>query len=340
MSWGEAQTWDGQGMATRLWSLPALLDLAQAHGVTPATVSKDFRRHTVFSTRAPIVRQPVALTALKGRGRDRAMPKAALPIDFADPHWAEVRAEVEAVNQAAANHAVTGCVPPRWKRTFTGSIDLGGRWYAQGHVGNYQVLSKADRLAITIDEEPLAEVDVSASHLSIVHGLLGLPMPDPDGSDADLYAIAGIPRQVVKAWVLATLGTGRAIRKWSPRALADTPDLKAWEVKSVADAVLSQHPFLEAPAQAVAGPAGLARMSSLGTPETLLIHRLMAIEARALTFAMRALRGPQGGPVELILPMHDGLLVRQGLAEHAAETLKLAFHGVARVHARVKIDRP
>jgi hypothetical protein len=84
--------------------------------------------------------------------------------------------------------------PPRFKRVLTASRLLGGRWYAVGNEGNYQLLSETERLRITIDGEPIVEADVRASHLSIMHGLLGQPLPE-----GDPYGFPDVPRSVAKA---------------------------------------------------------------------------------------------------------------------------------------------
>ena len=97
---------------------------------------------------------------------------------------------------------------------FTASWQLHGRWYAVGSEGNYQRLSEIERLGLTINGEPVVEVDVHASHLSIMHGLLGRPLPDID----DLYDFSDVPRWVVKAWITAALGKGSPVQKWATRA--------------------------------------------------------------------------------------------------------------------------
>ena len=43
---------------------------------------------------------------------------------------------------------------------------------------------------------------INASYLTIYHGLLGVPLPDKE----DIYAIDGLPREVVKAWFSVSFG--------------------------------------------------------------------------------------------------------------------------------------
>ena len=59
-------------------------------------------------------------------------------------------------------------------------------------------------------------------------------------------------------------------------------------------------------------------MARIAKPEMLLTHRLMNIEAEALTLAMRALRNDWR---RLALLLHDGLIVQRPAAREAQATL-------------------
>ena len=69
----------------------------------------------------------------------------------------------------------------------------------------------------------------------------------------------------------------------------------------------------------------------MGAPARLLTHRLMAIEAQALTGAMEYLRGSRG---VLALPMHDGLIVPVSGAGYVGGGLDGAFPWAAKVRVR------
>lgn len=128
---------------------------------------------------------------------------------------------------------------------------------------------------ITINGEPVAEADLRASHLSIMHGLLGRALPDLK----DFYHFPGVPRTVIKAWITATLGKGSPVVRWAPRAAAQEPLVQHYEPRQVGGLICDRDPFMRHPAEAVAEAAGLGRLGLLGTPRRLLTHRLMAIEA-------------------------------------------------------------
>lgn len=313
------------GKAPRLWPSKALLEAAIANGVTPATLPDDF--DDAYPTQPPAVPEPVQVFTLKAPGKG---DKAPIAIRRGDSEGRGLVEEVTSYNAWIAEHDVGGCLPPRLKRVFTVSWQLHGRWYAVGAEGNYQRLPESKRLAqITIDGEPVAEVDVHSSHLSIMHGLLGRPLPQDD-----LYGFPDVPRAVAKAWITATLGKGSPVTKWAAKARKDQPDLALHDPKQIGRTICGRYPFLRNPAEAVAEAAGLNRLAHIGPPARLLTHRLMAIEAKALTAAMGALRA-RG---VLALPMHDGLIVPRSSAG-MAEGYLVGTYSWAANRVRIRCSR-
>jgi hypothetical protein len=264
--------------------------------------------------------------SVKQRGRTERVP---VPIRRDDSEATRVREEVERYNEWVARHEIQGCLPRRFKRVFTVSMLLGGRWHAVGNEGNYQRMPEAERLRITIAGEPVVEVDVRASHLSIMHGLLGLSLPE-----GDPYEFPGVPRPVAKAWITATLGKGTLVKRWARRTSKDDPELLDVDPKRIGEIICDRYPFLRRPAQAAADKAGLNTLTHIGPPASLLTHRLMAIEAAALTGAMSVLhsRGI------LARPMHDGLLVPVSGAGHVGSALDSAYSYFAKVRVRWKVS--
>jgi hypothetical protein len=320
--WGDGTT-SSQGLAARFWPNRSLIEAAERHGLRPATVATDFEE--TFRTKAPKVVAPIEVRSLRAFGRTerRSYSPAML-----GPDADRIAQDVEQVNAFAAEFDIRGCTPPRWKRVYVVSPLLGGRWTALGTDGVYQTMSAARRLGgITINGEPVVEVDVKASHLSIMHGLLGLPLPD-----GDQYGLPELPRAVVKAWITATLGKGSAVTKWPQRTREEAPDIARYCPIDVGQRICARYPFLARPAQAVAGPARLDRLEHLGSPEKLLTHRLMAIEAEALTGAMSYLRNSRG---VLALPIHDSLLVPRSGLGYVRGGLEGAFGYFAKVRVRV-----
>ena len=62
----------------------------------------------------------------------------------------------------------------------------------------------------------------------MLHGLLRLPLPG-----GDLYELQGVPRDVAKAQVTATLVKGSPASKWSADSLRRQPELEALRTEGV-----------------------------------------------------------------------------------------------------------
>jgi hypothetical protein len=169
---------------------------------------------------------------------------------------------------------------------------------------------------IRLNGEEVAEIDIGASHLSIVLALAGCPLP----AGSDPYAVPGVPRKVVKQWIVATLGKGSPVVR-TPLGKASV--LAGLDLKAVAASILAMHPVLEQPAKVVPCQVFDRHGASLNV---LLPHYLMAVEAGALTGAMRALREDHR---VLSLPMHDGLIVPRSAVGVARAAMVDAFERLA-----------
>jgi hypothetical protein len=275
-----------EGLSSRYWPTPTLLGLAEGFGLTPALLGSAFCY--VAPGQVPKAVPPVALRPFSrqdwsdpGRtprrpGRLRVDPVVSLQ----DAAGLSLGEDVAAQNALAAATRITGCLPPRWHRVFLGSWQLHGRWYATGS-GPYWQMDSEVRSGIRIAGQPTLELDVRASHLTLLHGLLGVPLPAEDP-----YAGIGAPRAAAKQWVMETLGRGRPSRKWA-RSSKALP-VAAEDVRRVGALVLRRLPCLQDPARVV--PAELVRQ--IGQEARFLVSPyLMAVEADAMAAAMRALRG-------------------------------------------------
>ncbi|MBC9206827.1 hypothetical protein IBL26_08260 [Roseomonas aerophila] len=193
------------------------------------------------------------------------------------------------------------------------------------HLSSYLQLSEAERVGdIRIGGEKVVEVDISSAHLTILHGLFGLQRPQ-----GDLYAaVPGVPRTVAKAWTTAALGSGYARTTW-PR-IAE-PRLLQYDPQMIRDAMVAAYPFLLD--LAVAVPAELRAAHS--NERTLTALYLQAVEAGALTAAMRRLR--EGG--RLALPTHDGMIVPASVEATACSALRAAIEAAAGVIPVLDVTR-
>lgn len=85
--------------------------------------------------------------------------------------------------------------------------DQGGRLCVPGL--GYQSLSKENRRHILINNQETVEIDIKASHLSILHGILNMPL-----EKGDPYDLGDIPRDIVKQWMTISLSQATPLKQW------------------------------------------------------------------------------------------------------------------------------
>jgi hypothetical protein len=326
--------------APRFQPMPLLLSMADRWGVLENP--KD------HFTRRPRRPTRTGLIVLRGRGRGHGEGKTKgnklrLP---EGPYLERLRDDVERINAAIARAGVEGCPLPVLFRAFTLTIGDGnkpalhGRFYTPGKDG-YVQMPKVLRKGMTISGEPIAEADVSASQFWCFYGAasrFGLVERDPS-HHRDLYAVPGLPRAVVKAFVAATWGQGKLPTNWPRGAKEDLAEqgiaIKDHSISKVREAVLREHPVLHH-LERVLIAAGLDAFEG-HTPASLCSLWLMGIEAEALRMALLTLLEEDG---VMALPLHDALLVPESKAERAMERLREAFWWAAGIKPRITIKTP
>jgi hypothetical protein len=336
-----------RGRAARYWPTAALLRLAEAQGLSPANITKAFRSPAPrplaprdIGSQALVVLRPFRVqrwaaqrdTTPFGRSQRETQTAANTP---PPPDVALWQAEVAAQNALAATTpvqfpAMVACYPPCWYRVFSGSWRLQGRWYARGQgadieagqVGSYAGLPAVQRSQLLIGGAPVVELDINASHLTLLLGLLGGALPS-----GDPYEGLGYPRAVIKQWVLEVCGKGRPPRRWAGGLPKDAL-AQAYRVEEVGRAVLRRYPVLEHPEQVV--PADL--VAEVNRPAASLVtHYLAAQEAAAISLALDILRR-QG---ILALPVHDSLIVANWAEDAAQQALQIGVQAMCGLRPRV-----
>lgn len=245
------------------------------------------------------------------------------------PDTAEVEAiksEVASINAFMAGFDLGGGVHRRFFRGFALGDhpafrwNKGGRLYSDGP-GNYQRAKKAERLAMTIDGEVVVEIDVRASFLTILHGIAQEPldlMQDP-------YEIEGVPRDVAKGWVTASLGAGRAIGRW-PKGMREDYLKRAGRKLGIA------HP------PGMVATAMTAKIPLLGRLQRLSIGwaDLMFLESQAIIGVMLDLQR-KGVPC---YPVHDSIIVPASQEHLASAALRHRYEAVAGLTPELQAHHP
>lgn len=292
--------------------------LAAAHGVTRETRVSDWGI-TEQAQVTPLVvaeDQLVDVKPLKDAAELAPLP----PSQIAD--LARYREQIRELNSVASAAQVRGCRFPAFKRSFRHDLRLGGRMFAVG-AGHFQSMREEDREAITIGGEPVVELDIGSSFLTIFLALTGTTTLPP----GDLYAVGGLPRKVVKGYLTKSMGAGYLLRKWPDKASAAE---LAVPVKAISAALKAAYPAFLSPMTTILPEDLKARLDkkdhewAVGQYLTFRESQVIAGVAWNLTGLGRA-----------CLPMHDAIIVPERHAASTEADLKRAFRALVGIVPRI-----
>ncbi len=133
-----------------------------------------------------------------------------------------MRKEIAELNAHFATHELEGARHIGWVRKFHGAspdkymLNRGGRLYSQPPMPatNYQNMSQEQRLKLRMDGEPVSEIDISASYLTIFYAAHGKRI-EMDDAYSNIVGPDPLDRAIVKFWVNASFGNRSLITKWS-----------------------------------------------------------------------------------------------------------------------------
>ncbi|MFT8325803.1 hypothetical protein [Gluconobacter oxydans] len=303
---------DYLGYAARLRPSKQLLELAHHYRCTPENAAHDWKLVKPAPVKPLEAQKRVVFNTIprKKNGRVDASSKQEMDIPAGCEDLQEF---MQALTQAIAGSTFTGCADPVFQASFSGRRELGGRIYAQG-TDNYQTLTKAERKQITINGEPVAELDLSASFLSIALALL--KHPAPEGDPYALPGLAKVHRDAIKHWFVTFWQTGRAPTKWSdktPKAIRDSiPPI------DITGPAFELYPALKDIKTIL--PKELMESVEKPMQNWAVGQYLVGIEASIMRQAMSTIL--ETGSIAL--PMHDGLIVPRSQADLALNAAKQA----------------
>ena len=303
-------------LTAAIWPTEALVAAAVAHGVTYATRKADWRADASALSGAVPVSDPQLVTCREAWDVPCAPGVATCPVlDEARRHLRTVNALNASATIRGAGHTTT------LVRRFLHSAAFHGRFYAP-----VSTMSPEDRQRVTVNGEPVAEVDVRASQLTVLLGLSGQAE-----APEDPYAAAGLPRAVVKGWVIQSLGSGAPATRWSRDNIRAAWGIKAGDVWT---ALRPTYPWLGDLGQFVPG-AALASVPTADRGRAAgqwLVQREAAIIGRAMLDLVAA------GVV--VLPVHDSLVVPVSAVAAAQSALVDAFRALVGIVPRLTVDLP
>ena len=125
------------------------------------------------------------------------------------------------------------------------NFNMGGRLYCASD-DNWQSRNSDARSLITINGQDTVELDISASHMVVLHGITRKPLD----TTVDPYDLEGVERDVVKNVFSAWCGLGRSPRRWPKKFREEYAQRKGrelnqvYKLKNVVAALRTRHPAL------------------------------------------------------------------------------------------------
>src|SRR5262249_55294897 len=196
------------GRAARFWATPKLLKLAEQYGIHDGNVLDHFNSEPPSN---PLVLRDYG----SGRGRNKERGRVIKDYERT-PETERLRADMRELNDFLSRFVITGGRHEGYTRDFNlRAWNKGGRLYSGGP-NHYQQMPEAERLKMTINGEPVAEIYIKASYLTIYHARLRVPL----AGSSDPYARAGVARDVAKLWMLVSFGNSKPATRWPPDMVA------------------------------------------------------------------------------------------------------------------------
>jgi len=300
------------GKLTRYRATPALLKIAAGHGITPANVREHFRLE--FEMPSELIR----------------LTKPSKPTPNT-PKVAKLRSDVAELNAFFAKQTLTPLTIKHlgWIRIFHGYTEgyrwnKGGRLYSQPQgPACYQSLPEQskdpDRLArlkLRINGEPVVEIDISSSYLTIFYALCDQQLDTTQDAYEGILGPKALDRQVAKFWINASFGNSNLLTRWNKDNLKSLQeqldkkglsgfDPKLYPMKVIRQKVLERHPLLARWGSKIKG-----RARDYGD--------LMYLESEVIIGAMLSLMRDHEVPS---LPEHDALIVPESKFQVAKRIL-------------------
>jgi len=320
---------NAKATATRFWPTAKLLRMALAYGITPANRSAHFG----FMERPSSIPQPVTLKTARTFGRE-PQPMVIQPDD---EKAQAIAAQVNALNTFFAAQVIEPNKHYGFVRMFSNGDQLdvdwdqGGRLYSIGF-DNYQQLPGKPRKGvpicradIRINGEATVELDIKASHLTILHAMMKAPPPDRP----EPYAVEGYDRSVIKTFVTMTLGYDRFHKDWTEGAVAtfnkkskseERPeglDLTSYDFNEVKEKTLRSLPILQE------WKDSYIRWGDLQYVESEVI--IATVSELAFEYGIAA------------LPVHDSIIVPVSARTLATKMLKRLFEQIIGVAPLIEV---
>lgn len=298
--------------APRFRATETLLEFAKKHGVAPSEA------HLHFIAALPT--EPL-------QARERAQGEGVRKIRGPLLKWRtvfkgallqrgeELEAEIKELNRFLDDADIRGGIHRGFTRGFNNANDSDFSWNKGGRIysgeESYQQSQRSDRLRMTFKGEPVCEIDIRASYLTIFHAWHNASL-DLTNDPYVLPELGEAARPAVKAWFVASFGSPKPILRW-PKPTKENyfeatgRDLREYKVKTISEAVFRAFPLMQLWGTEKAGGDW---------------SRLMWQESEAVVSAMLELMRDHSVPS---LAVHDSLIVPKSKRRLGEDTLRRRY---------------
>ena len=201
-----------------------------------------------------------------------------------------------------------------------GNFDSGGRWY-----GGWTSLTRQTRKHLTIDGEPVVEVDLNASLLTLLSCVVSQPMQCGDTWD-DAYAVVAerlefdepydVSRAKVKQVIVELIGTGNPY-KAEPSAKDEDSPFDDSETSKKQFSYIRELCHQAYPALLMLNKKDMNFIAALSFHEaTIITHTMLKLKDLGVA----------------AYSMHDGLIVKQRNADNTVSTLREVYDEYVTAH--------
>jgi len=197
---------------------------------------------------------------------------------------------------------------------------------------NYQQMPLERRLELRLDGKPVAEIDISASYLTLFYAWHGQEV-DAATAYSNILGPDELDRAIVKTWVNSSFGNSSLLSRWSPDVRKGFAkryrqdkwiiDPRKYPVRMVREKTLARHPLLETWGHRMRG-----KPQDYGD--------LMCRESEIIVSTMLRLATEHGIPS---VPVHDSLIVPLSEVETSKRVLDEQFVKLTGVRPTLKVRR-
>jgi hypothetical protein len=306
--------------ATRFRATEGLLAVCSRHGISVTDVNEHF---IAGLPKAPLQKRASSKRTDYGK-KLRGHPMRFEPT----PQTEELEQQVRELNEFFARFDLRGGTHRGFIRIFNNgdrsdfNWNKGGRLYSPGE-DSYQRMKKRDRLKMTIGGEPVCEIDIRASYLTIYHTWYDQRL-DLTNDPYELPGLGKEAREAVKLWFVATFGSAGHLRRWPSEMVKDYHEEtdgrvlgKDYPVKLIRQQAIKAFPI----------------MANWGHHEHSWAD-LMFQESEAMISAMLDLMQEHFVPS---LSVHDSLIVPASQRSLAARRLAFHYRWVIGVEPTLKV---